>query len=152
MAHEDASRKEIELDLPGLGITNYEIVSEEDERYNCVSWANRDKKQFWWPFPRYGTYWPPGVKRDRTLDAFIKVFEVQSYQQCDTADFEPGVDKVAIFVRNEKPQHVSRQRAEDGMWTSKLGDGHDIDHESLYALEGDYYGTVAQILKRKRRP
>ena len=34
-----------------------------------------------------------------------------------------------------------------GLWTSKLGDWEDIRHE-LQDLEGEFYGSVALIMKR----
>ena len=36
-----------------------------------------------------------------------------------------------------------------GIWKSKLGRGHDIDHVSLHVLESDLYGRVAVIRRRK---
>jgi hypothetical protein len=35
-----------------------------------------------------------------------------------------------------------------GEWTSKLGNWEDIEHKTLAALEGEFYGKVVQILKR----
>jgi hypothetical protein len=37
----------------------------------------------------------------------------------------------------------------DGNWTSKLGKGEDIQHDSLDGLEGDLYGKVAIFMMRR---
>ncbi len=39
----------------------------------------------------------------------------------------------------------------NGDWTSKLGAEEDIVHRELRALEGDLYGTVAQVMARPLR-
>jgi hypothetical protein len=44
------------------------------------------------------------------------------------------------------PTHAARLLP-SGLWTSKLGEWEDIEHD-LHALEGDVYGTVALLLKR----
>jgi hypothetical protein len=46
-----------------------------------------------------------------------------------------------------QPTHAAKQM-ESGKWSSKLGDWEDVEHATLEALEGDFYGKVAQILKR----
>jgi hypothetical protein len=62
---------------------------------------------------------------------------------------EPGIEKVALFADAAGfPKHASRQLS-SGLWTSKLGESEDIEHE-LRALEGELYGTVAVFLKRPR--
>lgn len=59
-----------------------------------------------------------------------------------------GFQKVAFFVgANGVPTHAARQLP-SGLWTSKLGEWEDIEH-TLHALEGDIYGTVALLLKRR---
>jgi hypothetical protein len=36
-----------------------------------------------------------------------------------------------------------------GLWTSKMGSGEDIEHETLQVLEGKSYGHPAAFLRRK---
>ena len=36
----------------------------------------------------------------------------------------------------------------DGRWVSKIGDDHDIEHDSLRSFEGEAYGYVVRILSR----
>jgi hypothetical protein len=69
-------------------------------------------------------------------------------------------EKVALYYSDEKilPNltedvgftHVAKQ-LESGAWTSKLSADEDIEHNTLYALEGNNgneYGKVKQILKK----
>ena len=61
--------------------------------------------------------------------------------------------KIAIFVDDEGvPTHAARQ-LQSAVWTSKLGDWEDIEHDSLAALENaplmnSLYGTVALVMRR----
>jgi len=92
-------------------------------------------------------YWPDGVPRSVSLDAFIHAYETLGYQHCEGAEHEPGFEKIALYVKREgKPTHAARQMP-DGRWTSKLGRAEDITHR-LNALVGDMYGNVAQIMRR----
>lgn len=142
--------EEIEQDFPGLekcewSITSEADASEADDGYNCVAWAVHDTQQFWDPglIGVRGYYWLPGVPRGDSLNSWIRAFEMNSYKVCENGQPEPGVEKIAIYVDdNNIPQHVARQLP-DGNWTSKLGKGEDIQHNSLDSLGGDLYGKVA---------
>ncbi len=70
--------------------------------------------------------------------------------KADTDNLEPGGEKVAIYAGADRlPTHMARQLI-SGARTSKVGEWDDGEHHTLAALEGEYYGTVAQILKRAR--
>ena len=81
------------------------------------------------------------------------VFEANDYRVCGSANWEPGIEKVAIYVDEDGvPTHVAKQ-LENGDWTSKLGDWEDIEHKELDALASNnfgrsLYGSVALILQR----
>jgi hypothetical protein len=81
---------------------------------------------------------------------FIKLFETAGgYKKCGDASLEEGQEKVAIYQTSAKEfSHVARQK-ENGIWTSKLGKLHDVDHVDPFVLEKDY-GPIAQFLKRPR--
>jgi len=57
------------------------------------------------------------------------------------------MEKVAIYVREGLPAHVSRQLP-SGECTSKCADLEEIVHTSA-GLEGTLYGTVSFLMKRK---
>jgi len=78
-----------------------------------------------------------------------------SYTKAEDGSFEGGFEKVAIYVDLDlSPTHVAKQLP-SGRWKSKLGKGHDIEHDTVDALEGDQmdeYGIVAQYLRRRIQP
>jgi hypothetical protein len=140
----------LETLFPGLRTTAYRVTSPPTGDYNCIAWAAGDTSNWWWPIndpsdtPRY---WPGEVPREETMAAFLAVFAGLGYTVCESEIREIGYEKVALFVSQQRaPTHAARQLP-DGLWTSKLGRGEDIEHE-LRALEGDIYGTVVGLLKR----
>jgi len=98
-----------------------------------------------------GYYWP--LKWNNTLASWIEVFRLHGYKQCNNGELERDSEKVAIYVRpSGLPSHVAKQ-TESGQWSSKLGKGHDILHDSLDLLEGhdgDEYGRVEVFMSRPR--
>ena len=143
----------LEQKFPKLRGGDYSRESPRDPSYNCVALAVGDFNNFWQYMGRWkarGYYWPPGT--DDSLEGWIKVFRIHGYTLCDNADFEEGVEKVAIYVDAEgDTSHVAKQDIVLGKWASKLGRGHDIVHDTLDLLagtEGDEYGRVAAIMQR----
>lgn len=92
-------------------------------------------------------YWPPGVPREETLAAFEAAYDTLGYSRCESAQFEPGFTKVAVYAKGTVPAHAARQLP-DGRWTSKLGEREDIEHLTPELLEGEVYGYVSLILRR----
>lgn len=134
--------------FPGLRTTPFQITSPADPAYNCIAWAGGNAVDWWWPLDdARKTYWPKGVPRETTLDAFWAAFVSLGYFICDTDTLEPAHEKVAIFTDDAGiPTHAARQLP-TGRWSSKLGQSEDIEHE-LHSLEGTIYGSIALILKR----
>lgn len=134
-------------------LQNYTVTSAPTPRYNCIAWAAGDHRRWWWP-PDSDTpeaYWPPGVRRDCTLEAFIAAYRTVGFTPCASGEHEPGYVKVAIYVNADgRPEHAARQ-VETGKWTSKLGQEMDIEHE-LLELEGPAYGRVGQFLRKPIGP
>ena len=129
---------------------SFEITSEADDAYNCISWSVNDKRRPWWPWPRSWVYWPPGAPREETVAAFIQMYEILFFVKCECADREDGYDKVAIYANKDGPTHAARSWKEDSAWSSKLGDENDIAHHTPESIEGTEYGRVVQIMKRRR--
>jgi hypothetical protein len=136
---------------PNLSPQQYEITSPETSDYNCIAWGAEEDDR-WWDPTDPDQYWPDNIPRELTISAFIQAYETIGYIPCESADLEPGYDKVALYAREDsqadggQPTHVARQLS-NGRWTSKLGELEDIEHE-LEGLIGFYYGSVVQILKR----
>ncbi len=135
--------------FPKLAAAGYTVTSPPTFMYNCFAWAAGDTEHSWEPERGLtNVYWPASVPREYSLSNYIRVFATIGCQICDDSDLEAAFEKIALFIDDEDfPTHAARQLA-SGAWTSKLGDMEDITHNTLEALEGDVYGTVAQILRR----
>ncbi len=146
----------LEERFPKLRHGLYRVKSPRDPRYNCFAFAANDTQHIWdytGPGRLGGYFWPDAVQGDSLAD-FIRVYELLGFQLCASAELEPEVVKLAIYVnRDSAPSHVARQTRR-GTWKSKLGmRGKDIEHASLDLLAGDEqdeYGRVAVILKKRR--
>jgi hypothetical protein len=135
--------------FPGLRATPHLITSPRTRLYNCIAWAAGDDANWWWPTNAAGDalrYWPVGGPREETLTAFATL----DFTECANEFLETDFEKVALFVdARGAPSHAARQLP-TGLWTSKLGQWEDIEHE-LHALKGEIYGAVAMLLKRALR-
>ena len=137
--------------FPRLQREPFEVSSPRTTGYNCIGWAAGDNQNWWWPV---GKYWPGGVLRDDSVTAFTTAFATCGYECCDSANLEPGYEKIVLYADEQQGRvtHAARQLP-DGRWTSKLGPQWDINH----LLEGvcgpaPAYGRVAQILRRPVSP
>lgn len=148
------TREELQARFPKLADSQYSIASPMSSTYNCIAFAIGDETQ-WWEHGARLCYWPPGLQRGDTLDSWVKLFEDHGYAKTNDMFIEPEFEKVAIYADLDMvPTHVAKQLP-DGRWKSKLGKGHDIEHNTLDVLEGDQgdeYGIVAQCLKRRMLP
>ncbi|WP_449329012.1 DUF7689 domain-containing protein [Schlesneria paludicola] len=149
MSSESTKLRSLEAIFPNLATTQYSRTSNPTRLYNCIAWAAGVNDKWWWPGPKNFGFWPKGVRREETIDAFIEAFATLGYEICPTRDrFEPELEKVAIYTRAGIPTHAARQ-LQDGMWTSKCGDGIDISH-TLEGLASPYYGRATVYLSRRR--
>lgn len=138
----------IERDFPNFSTTGYEITSPDTIDYNCIAWAAEDNERWWWPDSQNIDYWPAGVPREVTINAFTQAYQTIGYEVCDRPNLERGFQKIAIYADSAgKPTHAARQLP-NGKWTSKLGQDEDIQHETLEGLTGESYGNVACIMRK----
>jgi hypothetical protein len=135
--------------FPRLQTTPFRVTSPAEHKYNCIAWAANDTSDWWWPEGQApDAVWPGSAAREVTLSAFTAAFLTIGYVVGGDESLEPGFEKVALFTDAAgMPTHAARQLP-SGAWTSKLGNAEDIEHE-LRALEGEIYGAVALILKRR---
>ena len=135
--------------LPNLSSENHRITSPATNRYNCIAWAANCTTSFWWPL-RPG-FWPQGVPRKETLDAFSAAFRTLGYEECQDGSLEHRYEKIALFALNDDgvliPTHAAKQLS-NGHWTSKLGQLEDIEHENVNDVNGPDYGTPVQFMRR----
>ena len=145
-------------------MTDANITSPIDFLYNCIAWAVHDTTRWWEPDPMNLHYWPAGVPRRYTIDAYTKAYETLGYEICDNPNVEANYEKIALYKNSSDfPTHASRQKSID-QWTSKLGQSFDVEH-SFFDTWDDLllkphlivaevgstfdYGTLARILKKK---
>ena len=135
------------------------ITSPKTKEYNCIAWATRDILRFWWPkgYPPY--YWPPGVKAEETVEAFVEAYATCGFEVCRDSRMENGWEKIAIYVDgSNKPKHAARQ-IDEKVWTSKLGSSYDINHPFIFKWSEiileigkkdlSCYGVLAKLLRRR---
>lgn len=120
--------------------------------YNCIAWAAGKKDKWWWPIDDPCSYWPEGLPREQidqeTMSNFVRAFQALGYVPCLDGSFEEGFEKVAFFQDGQgRPTHAARSLP-NGRWTSKLGRFEDIEHDTLEAVEGKWYGTATTFLRR----
>ncbi len=132
---------------------NRDCRSDRDARYNCIAWALGKTHQFWWPRNVWGYHWPRGLPREpldqETVRNFIAAFETEGYVRCWSRRFSRKYEKIALYVSpGGRPKHAARL-VRAGTWTSKLGNGEDIEHKTLRCLEGDTYGKAKFFFKRR---
>lgn len=136
---------ELESAFPELRQMGYRVASPATRDYNCIAWAASRDDEWWEPDPFHLYYWPER-RRERSLEAFVRVFRSLGYQVCDSPELETGFEKVAIYAKGRAPKHMARQLL-SGEWTSKCGKQEDITH-TLEGLENSDYGTVAIVMRR----
>jgi|HubBroStandDraft_4_1064222.scaffolds.fasta_scaffold875356_2 hypothetical protein len=133
-------------ELPNLKTSDYKETSKSTISYNCLAWAAEEPKRRWDP---NSYYWPLGVPREITKEAFISAFATKGYEVCADPYPELGFQKIAIYFDKEgDPTHAARQ-LENGLWTSKLGDYEDVEHKTLECMKD--YGEAAVYMRRPRQ-
>jgi len=139
----------IESAFPKIRKEGYKITSRETTDYNCFAWVAGETAQWWSPDSDGGYFWPSDVPKKTEVKAFVTLYERQGgYSPCSHPGLEKGFEKIAIYANaTGDATHVAKQ-TESGRWSSKLGDWEDIEHNTLAALEGEFYGKAVQFLKR----
>lgn len=139
------------MTLPGFPNStsdNWRPTSRATSEYNCLSWSVHRSDVFMWPDERKQFSWPDSMTRSDTVDALRSFFEAIGFSCCDTHNLEVGSEKIAVYAIGATPEHIARQVSSSGKWTSKLGEGIDIEHDTLAVLEGGRYGTVCLVMRR----
>jgi hypothetical protein len=138
-------------DFPHLTAENFVETSPRTDRYNCIAWAASDETRWWWPDALEIYYWPIGIPRENTLEAFVAAYSRLGYDLCEDGSLEEGFTKLALYaglhIGSNAITHAARQLP-NGKWTSKLGSCEDIEHTTVEALDGPSYGRAICFLKR----
>lgn len=120
----------------------------ESTKYNCIAWAAGRTDNPWWPTSGGDAYWPSNAPDQETIEAFVSAFTIIGYRPCESGDAETGYEKIALYALNGNPTHAARQLP-DGRWTSKLGKGPVVTHNTPRGVEGPVYGIVVCYLRRQ---
>ena len=147
------------VDFQNIAANNFKCCSDRTDHlpgggYNCIAWAAGKTDRWWWPINGDpDVFWPIPIDPidPVTLKQFIKAFESEGFSVCKNEKYEKGFEKVAIYVdpsNNDEPTHASRLLP-NGVWTSKMGEGEDIEHDTLRVVEGQMYGKAKAFLKRR---
>jgi hypothetical protein len=73
------------------------------------------------------------------------------FREIDIPKPRNNYDVIAIFALNGEPTHIARMLS-SGKWTSKLGDGEDIEHGALDSVGGIIYGEPVLYMRKKATP
>jgi hypothetical protein len=147
----------IKTELPKLKIKDVDWDSASDPtpklEYNCAGLAFGVEK--WWEPKRIKAgkvlnpyaYWPDGLPKTPSIEAYIAAAELCKFQQCDKAEWDKFNGTKIILFHNQEHEftHALRHVAGDKC-LSKLGEYSDVEH-SLGALDGDYYGSGRIYMK-----
>jgi hypothetical protein len=127
---------------------NFELTSEVDFNYNCLSWALSYTDKYL--VKGKGCHWPWKDVPDDTVEGWAEVCRRHGFESIprENIQFVPGIEKIAILVDSEGELHAARQD-QAGWWKSKLGSGPDIDHATLDGIASSY-GTVVHVLQKMR--
>ncbi len=146
-------RAELLADLPYLTGANSKPTSRDTPTYNCIAWAAGENFRNWWPDPFNVGYWPDGIPREVTMNAFVLAYQTLGFQLCIGGTLESGIEKIAIFGKRSPgvttPTHAALQLP-SGEWTSKLGRFEDIAHATLDVVDGPCYGSAVFFMSRPR--
>jgi hypothetical protein len=145
------SRKaEIEQLFPNLCGTSWAIKSRRTKRYNCLAWGAGEKHRRWdYNIP---WFWPPGVSRLPGIAYLVGAYQVFGFVVCNQNQclkYDPICDTIVLYELNCYGTHAARL-VHNEMWSSKLGDLEDIQHETPEALSGSLYGNPAVYMKRPK--
>lgn len=133
----------------------YKVTSPVTRDYNCIAWA-LGRTDFWyWPYlgnteHEDDEYWPENVPDNTLIESFVLAIKTEGFELCQEENVEEGYTKIVLYELNGNCTHASRLLP-SGLWTSKMGPLHDIQHTSPYSIEGKIYGKVYCFMKRKNQ-
>lgn len=96
-------------------------------------------------------WWPKGVTVSQHIAAYIEAFKTRDYEIFESFELEPDYIKIALYIKNNTENCSQCSTAKiNGIWMSKLGSLHDIEHGTPYSIEGTNYGRVYCFRKTKK--
>jgi hypothetical protein len=102
----------IDCDFPKAALLGYYLVSRRSGFYNCIAWAIGKSNNKWWPLSikARGWYWPPGIRCDVSMAAFIEMFSaVGGYEIGTNRDIEH--DTLDVLESSDSAESIYGRRA-----------------------------------------
>jgi type VI secretion system secreted protein VgrG len=110
--------------------------------YNCIAHTLKIYNKWVWP--------------GKTVADFDRLYSSHGYRRVKLKDyrFNPRMEKIVLYGKRGanglECTHASRQLT-DGTWTSKLGQGPLIRHDTPDSVDGPSYGHPLAVYVRARR-
>jgi hypothetical protein len=138
-------RDEVDRFFPKLRGKDIDL-SPKDFNNNCLAFALGDKNNWWEPPAQYGFYWPPGFSEDTTIKTVEEIIRLHGFTIETDPSVKPKTDSIAIYGEHGQWKHFAKFA--DGIWSSKLGESHDVERIDYLDLEIADYGKCVKILSR----
>ena len=142
------SKSDVEQDFPALVGKDYDL-SDEDFNNNCLGFALGDLYNWWEPPGGHGQYWPPGFSEDITVNTVEAIIRVHGFTIEVSRGDLPETEAIAIYAVGDEWTHFAK--FSNGVWKSKLGEGHDVARVNLDDLTIGIYGQVVKVLSRPKQ-
>ena len=138
-------KAELLLSFPALRGKKLDL-SPATLNYNCLAYALGDTNNWWQPGHRF-FYWPDGFSHDVSVETVTSIIKLHGYtKKVSRESVERYRAAVAIYSIGQEWTHFAKWS--NGLWSSKIGEDHDIKGVTLEDLEGRLYGKVTAILCR----
>jgi hypothetical protein len=147
-------KRELEDLFPNLAEVGYEITSPKDSSHNCAAYAVGDTEHRWGGYSNrhlksFGYYWPPNAQPGIGIAELVNAYKSIGFNICTDGEFEPGIEKVVLYIGDDGRWKHAAKQLPDGSWSSKIGvHSADIMHRTPQALSNSDYGRVACYMSR----
>jgi len=135
----------LESAFPQLG-DKYEVLGPGTSDYNCIAHTLGENDQ--WVNPVTGP-------RGSELAGMDSIYAKQGYKRLSSLDYsyQKGKKKIVVYATTNPDgtiREVTHGAIQDdtGAWTSKLGQGPLIRHETPDALDGAVYGKPVAVYEK----
>lgn len=135
--------------------SNFKILSNKDNTYNCIAWAMGYTDRWIDPFPLVGHWWPDNTTKDLSPESLIEAFESEHFELTDDCSFEEDYEKVVLYKKGNQWTHAAKIVA-CGIEHSKFGSLWDGQHSHNVLCNtgrrhvSQSYGIAYAYMKRKK--
>ncbi len=96
------------------------------------------------------------MRRDSSIASLVHAYATKGYEVCseDGRTFDPDFDKIVLYVQvwgSERRGMHAAKLMPNGMWSSKIGSLHDIEHPTPEDVIHRDYGVPEVYMRKPRR-